>query len=127
MLYLLVLSDTLNMEQRIPGKEGTNRGLKGVRSLMQLANDADASTAAQSGKLKGVRSLMQLANDADASTAAQSGKLKGVRSLMQLANGADASTSLLSLPTMLCIYLRSGKLQGSTAAQSGKLKGVIGS
>ena len=79
MLYLLVLSDTLNMEQRIPGKEGTNRGLKGVRSLMQLANDA------------------------------------------------DASTFLLSLPTMLCIYLRSGKLQGSTAAQSGKLKGVIGS
>src|SRR6266487_4568936 len=64
MLYLLVLSDTLNMEQRIPGKEGTNRGLKGVRSLMQLANGADASTAAQSGKLKGVRSLMQLANDA---------------------------------------------------------------
>jgi len=103
MLYLLVLSDTLNMEQRIPGKEGTNRGLKGVRSLMQLANGADASTAAQSGKLKGVRSLMQLAND------------------------ADASTFLLSLPTMLCIYLRSGKLQGSTAAQSGKLKGVIGS
>src|SRR6266702_303353 len=42
--------------------------------------------------------------------------------------GVDAATStfLLSLPTMLRIYLRSGKLQGSTAAQSGKLQGVIG-
>jgi len=47
-------------------------------------------------------------------------------SLMQLANDAGTSTFLLSLPTMLRIYLQSGKLQGSTAAQSGKLQGVIG-
>ena len=40
MLYLQALSNTLNMESRIPGKEGTIRKKKGVRSFMQLANDA---------------------------------------------------------------------------------------
>jgi hypothetical protein len=34
-----------------------------------------------------------------------------------------ASAFLLSLPTMLRIYLRSGKLQGSTAAQSSEMQG----
>jgi hypothetical protein len=43
--------------------------------------------------------------------------------LTRSANDAGASTFLRSLPTMLRIYLRSGKLQGSTASQSGRTKG----
>jgi hypothetical protein len=70
-------------------------------------------------------SLMQLANDAGASTASQSGKLLGVMSLMQLAN--DAGASVLTRSDNAATHLADALSEReSTAAQSGKLLGVIG-
>ncbi len=42
MLYLSVLSNTLNMEPRIPGKEGTNRKKKKDNRLGAVCNGSQS-------------------------------------------------------------------------------------